>query len=191
MSNSKWNRDVFKTLIKSIPDNTNRIKLIDAMLKDATETQRISLMQWVDELLNEQQLYHLVHTSTRQNLWHILLYYQHYSENLLPQTIKVIMGKLSMSKKLSRNDLIQLLGDYEKEQLYDVVEFILKQYDFSDWVGSILLDTRNIFLTLQNHAKDKWKEDANRFLVESVDNIVRMLYHSDNVFKNPGKRIKR
>ncbi len=165
------------------------------MLSDATERQRASIFQWMDELnihidltnaIDDNLLSYLVYRTysnhdidrvQRALPKHLRLY-----ELTLPM-FKLLLRKLNQNGKVTKDYIVSYLIIVATRNRGDFAHYLCDTFDFADWVKEII----------DGHLK------SNAALIEhgiSQSNIndysyIHLLKGATGVFNDPWKRIKR
>lgn len=197
MSSSKWNRDVFSQLINRINIQYDRFRLIDSMLSDANERQRLAILRWMNELnidptlnicidnnLISLLLYRYYSEQDLNNLRRVFIQYIHYNRLSL-QTFKILLGKLIQGNIIDKNDILHYLVTATYKNRRDLVYHLYANYDFADWVKEIIDGHLKNIQFLAEHVRD-----PTVLTKYEMSGLLQNLRDATGVFNNPDKQIK-
>ncbi len=200
MNDRRWNKDVFLKMMEKITRDYEKLQLIDSMLSDASERQRLAILEWMHELdiLNGEVL----NAGIRYDLVSLLLYYE-FPDNryaikiteLMPiylrsgymslSMFKVLLGKLNNNAMLSRARIVNYLVIVTIKLLGDYVRHLYSFAKFSDWVMQIVDGyLASAELLIANGCDPKIVGEYH------ASGMIHSLKDASNVFKDPGKRLK-
>ena len=204
-SDGRWNKDVFLLLMKQLPF-TDRYKLLDSLLKDASdELQRKRMLKWMHEPslgldnvaavastigLNSLLLYYDSYNKTDYEFFEwILVYRDHITIPMPFDTLKIVLGKLNQAGRTV--DMKQVISRFAFLENAMFIEYLFEQYQLVDWLHEYIFHVRHSIETLQRVGVSKNFIDNDLNLRGAHREKLRLILSQRNdIFKNRAKRAK-